>query len=174
MGKVHKITFQGNPLTLSGPVPGVGEKAPDFRAVDRDLKEVTLGGFKGKIIIISSTPSLDTPVCSAQLRKFNEEAARLGGDVAVINISMDLPFAISRFCATEGIEKAVALSDHKYASFGEAYGLLIEELRLLARAVLVIDRDGTIRLVEVVPELATEPDYRCAVAEAEKLLAKVG
>ena len=138
------------------------------------MKEVSLSDFKDRIKLISVVVSLDTPVCNAQLRRFNEEASKLGDGVVVINISMDLPFAISRFCETEGIDRVVTLSDHREASFGEAYGLLIKELRLLARAVLVLDRDNTVKLFEVVPEITNEPDYKCALAQAARLLAKVG
>jgi len=169
-----QVTFQGKPLALLGTRPRINEKAPDFKAIDRDLKEVSLSDFKGRIKLISVVVSLDTPVCNLQLRRFNEEASKLGDEAAVINISMDLPFAISRFCETEGIDRVVTLSDHRDASFGQAYGLLIKELRLLARAVLVLDRDNTIKLFEVVPEITNEPDYKCALAEAEKLLVKIG
>jgi thiol peroxidase len=171
---VETVTFKGKPVTLEGKRPRLNEKAPDFTAIDRDLKEVHLSDFGDKIKIISVAVSLDTPVCNAQLRKFNEEAAKLGEAVVVINITMDLPFAISRFCEAEGIEHVVTLSDYRYASFGQNYGLLIKELRLLARAVLVLDRDNTIKLSQIVPEITEHPDYKCAIAEAERLLARVG
>jgi len=114
--------------------------------------------------VINSVPSLDTPVCAMQTRRFNEEAAALGSDVKVLVVSMDLPFAQQRFCATEGIANLETLSDHRDASFGTAYGMLIKELRLLARGVLVIDKDGVLRYQQLVPEVAQEPDYEAALA----------
>jgi len=164
------VTFAGNPLTLTGNEVKVGDKAPDFKAVDKDLSEVRFSDFAGKVKIISVTPSLDTPVCNLQARKFEEEAGALGDKIAVINISMDLPFAIARFCAGAGIKNIRTLSDHREASFGNAYGVLIKELRLLARTIFVIDRSDTIRYIEVVPEITNEPDYDTAIAEAKKLI----
>ena len=153
------ITMKGNPLTLLGPDLKPGDKAPRFTVLNGELKEVTLGDFSGKIKIISVTPSLDTSVCDLQLRRFNHEAASLPEDVVVLNMSMDLPFAISRFCTTASIDKAKALSDHRDASFGTAYGVLIKELRLLARSIFIVDRDDVIRYKEVVREQSTHPDY---------------
>ena len=120
------VTIGGDPLTLLGPEIKPGGKAPDFKVLDRGLKEVVLADFKGKVKLISVTPSLDTPICDMQARKFNEEAAGLGDDVAVLNISMDLPFAIERFCSAAGIERVKALSDHRDGSFGMAYGVLVK------------------------------------------------
>lgn len=153
------ITMQGKPLTLVGPDLVAGGKAPDFTLLDADLKEVKLNDLAGKIKVISVTPSLDTPVCDLQLRRFNHEAATLPGDVVVLNVSMDLPFAISRFCATASIDRAKALSDHRDASFGEAYGVLIRELRLLARSIFIVDKDDVVRYREIVPEESNHPDY---------------
>lgn len=170
MEKKGAVTFAGNPLTLTGNEVKVGDKAPDFKAVDKDLKEVKLSDFAGKVKIISVTPSLDTPVCDLQARKFEEEAGALGDKVAVINISMDLPFAIARFCAGAGIKNIRTLSDHRDASFGNAYGVLIEELRLLSRTVFVIDSSDTVRYIERVQEITNEPDFDRAVAEAKKLI----
>jgi thiol peroxidase len=133
------------------------------------LKEISLKDFAGKIKLISVTPSLDTPVCDIQARRFNQEAAKLPDDVVIMNISMDLPFAISKFCTTAGIDKVKAYSDHRDASFGNAYGVLIKELRLLARSIFIIDRDDTIRYIELVPELSDQPDYDKALAELRKL-----
>jgi thiol peroxidase len=164
------VTFAGNPLTLTGNEMKVGDKAPDFNAVDKDLSEVRFSDFAGKVKIISVTPSLDTPVCNLQARKFEEEAGALGDKIAVINISMDLPFAIARFCAGAGIKNIRTLSDHREASFGNAYGVLIKELRLLSRTIFVIDRSDTIRYIEAVPEITNEPDYDTAIAEAKKLI----
>lgn len=153
------VTFHGKPLTLVGPALAVGGKAPDFTALDGELNEVRLGDFKGKFKVISVTPSLDTPVCDLQARRFNHEAASLPEDVAVLNISMDLPFAINRFCTAAGIDRVKTLSDHRDASFGTAYGVLIEELRLLARSVFIVDKDDAVRYIEIVPELSNHPDY---------------
>ena len=163
------ITFKGNPLTLTGNEMKVGDKAPDFTVLDGELKEFGLKDFTGKVKVISVTPSLDTPVCDLQARMFNSEAAKLPVDVAVLNISMDLPFAISRFCASAGIDKVKALSDHREASFGNGYGVLIRELRLLARSIFIIDKDDVIRHIEIVPELSNEPDYERALEELKKI-----
>ena len=163
------ITFKGNGLTLVGHPVKVGERAPDFTALDNGLAPVSLHDLAGKAKVISVTPSLDTPVCDAQLRKFNEAAAALGPGVAMVNVSMDLPFAVGRFCTTAGIDKAKTLSDHRDASFGTSYGVLIKELRLLARAVFVIDRDDVVRYAEVVPEVTNHPDYEKALAAARAL-----
>lgn len=164
------ITFQGNPLTLVGERPRAGQPAPNATLLDNDLNEVKLSDFEGKTQILSVAPSLDTPVCDAQTRRFNQEASRLG-DVVILGISMDLPFAQKRWCAAAGIEAVKTLSDHREAEFGLAYGLLIKELRLLARAVIVLDSRGTVRYVQVVPEITNEPDYDtvlAAVAELKK------
>jgi len=147
------VTIKGNPLTLLGNELKVGDRAPEFTVLDSELKEVHLSDFKGKIKLISVTPSLDTPVCDMQARRFNEEAAKLPEDVVVLNISMDLPFAISRFCTTAGINKVKAYSDHKEASFGNAYGVLIKELRLLARSIFIVDKNDKILYTEIVPEV---------------------
>jgi len=161
--------MKGTPLTLTGPEIKVGDKAPAFTVLDQELKEVSLKDFTGKIKVISVTPSLDTPVCDMQARRFNQEAAQLGPDVVVLNISMDLPFAISRFCTIAGINKVIALSDHRDASFGVAYGVLIKELRLLARSIFVLDKEDIIRYKEIVPELTNPPDFVIAVDIAKKL-----
>ena len=161
--------MKGTPLTLTGPEIKVGDKAPAFTVLDQALKEVSLKDFTGKIKVISVTPSLDTPVCDMQARRFNQEAAQLGPDVVVLNISMDLPFAISRFCTIAGINKVIALSDHRDASFGVAYGVLIKELRLLARSIFVLDKEDIIRYKEIVPELTNPPDFVIAVDIAKKL-----
>jgi thiol peroxidase len=164
------IRFKGSPLTLLGPALKEGDTAPEFRVLDRTLKEVGLKDFKGKVKLISVTPSLDTPVCDMQARRFNEEAAKLPPEVAVLNISMDLPFAIERFCQLAGIDRVDALSDHREASFGQAYGVLIEELRLLARAIFIIDREDNIRYIEIVPEITEHPNYEMALDAVRKLL----
>jgi len=163
------ITTHGNPLTLVGNEVEVGEKAPDFTALDHELKPVGLDAFAGKVVVLSSVPSLDTPVCDTETRRFNEEAGRLGDDVAIVTISMDLPFAQKRWCGAAGIENVVTLSDHRDASFGTAYGVLIKELRLLARAVFVVDRQRVVRYVELVKEVTEEPDYEAALAAVRAL-----
>lgn len=157
------VTIKGNPLTLVGNEVKVGDKAPDFVVLDSELKEVRLNDFSGKIKVISVTPSLDTPVCDLQARRFNEEAAKLPEDVVVLDISMDLPFAISRFCTTARIDKVKAYSDHRDASFGNSYGVLIKELRLLARSIFVIDKNDYITYVEIVPEITEHPNYEKAL-----------
>ncbi|MEO5356667.1 MAG: thiol peroxidase [Nitrospirae bacterium YQR-1] len=168
MDRTGVITFQGGALTLTGNEVKVGGKAPDFTMMDNNLGAVTLKDFAGKTKVISVTPSLDTPVCDAQLRKFNEEAAKLGPDTVVINVSMDLPFANARFCTTAGISAATkTLSDYKDASFGLNYGVLIKELRLLTRAVFVIDKNDIIQYMEIVPEITNPPDYGKAIAAAK-------
>ena len=164
--------IKGNPLTLLGPALKVGDMAPGFTALDKELKEVGLKDFKGRIKLISVTPSLDTLVCDMQARRFNQEAAKLPGDVTVLNISMDLPFAIARFCIAAGIDRVQALSDHRDASFGSAYGVLVKELRLLARSIFVIDRDDIIRYIEIVPELTEHPDYDKALDAVGKIATK--
>ncbi len=159
MERTGIITMKGKLLTLVGPDIRVGEKAPDFTVLDGALAEVRLGDFAGKTKIISVTPSLDTPVCDLQLRRFNREAASLPHDVAVLNVSMDLPFAITRFCTTAEIDRAKALSDHRDAAFGASFGVLIKETRLLARSIFVIDKNNIVRYKEIVPEQSNHPDY---------------
>jgi thiol peroxidase len=161
------VTMKGNPLTLVGPALKVGDKAPDFVVLNNDLAPVSLSAYSGKVCIISSVPSLDTPVCDMETRRFNQEAGNLGRDVVVLTISMDLPFAQKRWCGAAGVDKVVTLSDHRDASFGSAYGVLIKELRLLARSVFVVDKKGVIRYIQVVGELTQEPDYE-AVLRAVK------
>jgi thioredoxin-dependent peroxiredoxin len=163
------VTFAGNPLTLVGEEVKVGDRAPGFAVLDKEMKEVSLADFAGKVKIISVTPSLDTPVCDLQARTFNEKAQSLSADVAVINISMDLPFAIARFCASAGIDKVATLSDHRDASFGNAYGVLVKELRLLARSIFVIDKSDVVRYVQIVPEMTHQPDYTKALDAVKAL-----
>jgi len=163
------ITFQGNPLTLLGTELKVGDSAPDATVLANDLSPVQLSSYKGKVCVISIVPSLDTPVCDMQTRKFNEEAGSLNDNVAILTMSMDLPFAQARWCGAAGVDKVVTLSDHREAGFGEAFGVLIKELRLLARAVFVVDKDGTIQYIQLVKEVTKEPDYN-AVLEAVKQL----
>ncbi len=158
------VTFKGNPLTLIGPEIRVGERAPEFQVLSQDLSPVALADSNGKARLISVVPSLDTPVCDEQTRRFNEEAAKLPAGVEILTISMDLPFAQRRFCGTAGNNRIKVLSDHREASFGTAYGCLIKELRLLARAIFVVDQTGTVRHVEYVREVTTHPNYDAALA----------
>ncbi len=153
------ITMKRNPLTLIGTDIKVRDKAPDFTVMNGELLDVKLSDFSGKTKVISVTLSLDTPVCDLQARRFNHEAASLPPDVVVLNISMDLPFAISRFCTVADIDRVKALSDHRDASFGTAYGVLIKELRLLARSIFIIDKNNVVRYKEIVPEQSNHPDY---------------
>ncbi len=164
------ITFKGGPLTLVGEEIAVGQKAPDFTVVANDLSRVQPSSFAGKVVVVSSVPSLDTPVCDTETRRFNEEATRLGSDVKVLTISMDLPFAQARWCGAAGVSNVQTLSDHRDASFGTAYGVLIKELRLLARAVFVIDREGTIQYIQLVKEVTDEPNYDEVVKAVKKIL----
>lgn len=164
-----KVTFQNNPVTLLGKEVAVGDTAPSFTVLSNDLKPVTLEDSKGKIRLISVVPSLDTGVCAQQTRKFNEEAAALGDDVVIMTISVDLPFAQARWCGAEGIDAVQTLSDHRDLSFGEAYGVAIQELRLLARSIFVIDQDDKVAYVEYVPEVTNHPDYEKAIEAVKKL-----
>ncbi len=149
----------GNVITLVGPKLQPGDAAPDFTVLDNDLLPKTLEDYKGKIKLISVIPSIDTGVCAVQTRKFNEAAADFSGDVAVLTVSMDLPFAQKRWCGAEGIDRVETLSDHKYASFGENYGVLIKELRLLNRSIFIVDKNDKITYIEMVEENHDHPDY---------------
>jgi thiol peroxidase len=169
MERPEAVTMHGKGLTLVGPAIKAGDRAPDFTVLGQDMNPLSLKDLAGKVVVISVTPSLDTPVCDLQARRFNEEAASLPENVAVLNISMDLPFAIARFCTAAGINDVDAFSDHRNASFGLAYGVLIKELRLLARSVFIIDGEGTIRYVEIVPEVTTPPDYDRALEALAEL-----
>ena len=163
------VTLKGNPFTLVGPELKAGDSAPDFTVTANYLSPVKLSDFKGKVCVISSVPSLDTPVCDTSTRRFNEEATGLGADVVVLTISMDLPFAQARWCGAAGVTNVQTLSDYKDASFGLNYGLLIKELRLLARAVLVVDKSGKVQYIELVKEIAQEPDYEAVLAAIKNL-----
>lgn len=157
--KKRTVTVKSNTVTLIGAEVDVGQKAPDFGVLDNELNPVTLSSFTGKTLIICSVPSLDTSVCDTETRKFNEKAVELGSNIAIIVISMDLPFAQKRWCGSAGIHNIKTLSDHRDASFGKAYGVLIEELRLLAREIFIVDKEGIIRYKQIVPEITSEPDY---------------
>ena len=164
------VTMKGKPLTLVGSDVKIGEKAPDFVAIDNNLTPVSFSSYHGKICIISSVISLDTPVCDIQTRKFNEEASRLGSGVVILTLSMDLPFAQKRWCGAAGVDRIQTLSDHRDASFGTSYGVLIKELRLLARAIFLVDRKGVLRYKELVKEVTHEPDYGAVLSELKKIV----
>jgi thiol peroxidase len=165
------VTFKGNPVTLLGPALKVGDKAPDFQVVDAGLNPVSLADFRGKTKIICSVPSLDTPVCDAETRRFNQEAAGVGVDVVVLVISLDLPFAQKRWCGAAGIERVQVLSDYRERCFGLSYGVLVKELMLLSRSIFVIDGDDTIIYLKHVAEIVNEPDYAAVLAAAKGQIA---
>ena len=171
MERTGIVTSHGRSLTLLGTDLGVGARAPDFTVLDGSVQEVRLSDHAGKIKVISVTPSLDTPVCDLQLRRFNSEAANLPAGIVVMNVSMDLPFAVSRFCAAAGIDRVLALSDHRDASFGLAFGVLIKESRLLARSIFILDRDNVVRYREIVPDLSSHPDYEKALRALQSIVA---
>ena len=164
------VTVEGNLLTLIGNEIKVGDEAPDAEVVDNDVNLVKLSSFGGRVLLVSSVPSLDTPVCDVEVRRFNQEAANLSGDVTILTVSMDLPFAQKRWCGAAGVTRVTTLSDHRNAEFGEKYGVLIKELRLLARAIFVVDRSGVVRYVEIVDDLAHEPDYAAALRAVKDLV----
>ena len=161
------VTMGGKPVTLLGPEVKVGDTAPDFTAVANDLSSVKLSQYRGKVVILSAVPSLDTKVCDLETRRFNAEAAKLGPEVVILTVSMDLPFAQKRWCGAAGIDKVITVSDHRDAEFGQKYGVLIKDLRLLARCIFVVDRKGVVRYIQLVKEIGTEPDY-AAVLQAVK------
>ncbi|MNO47630.1 putative thiol peroxidase [compost metagenome] len=163
-------TFKGNPITLVGPELKVGDTAPDFKLNKNLLEETTLQDYAGKIKLISVVPSLDTGVCDAQTRRFNQEAASLGEDVVILTISADLPFAQARWCGAAGVDRVITLSDYKDNSFGKAYGVLIKEFALDHRAVFVLDKDNTIRYVEVLKEMGEHPNYDAPIEAVKQLL----
>ena len=165
-----KVTFKGNPVTLVGPELRVGDAAPNFSVVDNGMGGVTLASYEGMVKIISAVPSLDTPVCDTETRRFNQEAATLPEGVAILTISADLPFAQKRWCGAAGIDKVVTLSDYRDRSFALAYGVLIDELKLLSRAIFVLDRNNVIRYIQHVPEVTHEPDYDAVLRAARELL----
>ncbi len=164
------ITFKGNPMTLLGPGLKAGDRAPDFRVVDTALAPASLADFRGKVKVISAVPSLDTPVCDTETRRFNQEAASLPGNTVLLTISLDLPFAQKRWCGAAGIDRVKTLSDYQERSFALAYGVLIKELQLLSRSVFVVDGDDVIRYIQHVPEVTNEPDYAAVLGAAKSLL----
>jgi len=160
------VTFKAAPFTLVGDALAVGQSAPDFNLVTNDLAAKTTADYRGKTVVLMTVPSLDTPVCDTQARRFNQEAAGLGANVQVLCVSLDLPFAQKRWCGAAGVEQVETLSDYKDGAFGPAYGLFIKELALLARAVLVLDPEGKITYCQVVKEVTEEPDYDAALQAA--------
>lgn len=163
------VTFRGNPLTLVGEVPAVGRAAPDVTVLDNGLKPAKLSDYRGKTVVLVTVPSLDTPVCDTETRRFNREAVGLGGSVVVLVVSVDLPFGQGRWCGAAGVDRVVTLSDHRDTALGLAYGVLIQELRLLARSVFVIGPDGVLRYAQVVKEITKEPDYEAVLSAVRAL-----
>ena len=163
------VTMHGNPLTLLGAELNVGDSIPDSDVLDNDLNAVKLSSFQGKICVISTVPSLDTPTCDMETRRFNETAGQLGDDVVILTVSTDLPFAQKRWCGAAGVDKVVTLSDHRDAAFGTAFGVLIKELRLLGRSIFVVDRNGVIQYIQHVKELSEEPDYDAVIEAVKKI-----
>jgi thiol peroxidase len=163
-------TVGGNPVTLLGPEIKVGDQAPDFK-VNKDLMtEVSLADYAGKIKLISVVPSVDTATCDAQTRRFNVEADKLGDNVVILTISVDLPFAQSRFCGAAGIDKVITLSDYKHRNFGQAYGVLIKEIQLDQRAIFLVDANNTVRYVEYLSEMKEHPNYDAALEALRELV----
>lgn len=163
------VTMHGNPLTLIGKELSVGDSAPDLELLDNDLNPIKMSSYRGKVCVISSVPSLDTPVCDMETRRFNEAAGQLGEDVVILTVSVDLPFAQKRWCGAAGVEKVVTLSDHRDTTFGTAFGVLIKELRLLGRSIFVLDRNGVIQYIQNVKELSEEPDYDAVLEAVQKI-----
>ena len=166
------IKMKGNPLTLVGNEVKVGDTAPDFTVFNENLEPVKLSSFSGKTVVIISVPSIDTPVCDMEARRFNREAGNLADDIVILTISMDLPFAQKRWCASAGIENIQLLSDYRNASFGNSFGVLIKELGLLARTIFIIDGEGKVRYVQYVKETTDEPDYDEVLTAINKTLKK--
>lgn len=163
-------TFKGNPLTLIGPELKIGDQAPDFQLNKSLVDIVSLNSYEGKIKLISVVPSIDTGVCDTQTRRFNEEAAKLGDQVAVITVSVDLPFAQARWCGAAGVDQVVMLSDYKDNNFGKAYGVLIKEFQLDMRSIFVLDTNNTVQYVEYLSEMTEQPNYEAAIEAAKALL----
>lgn len=163
-------TLKGNPITLVGPQLQAGDKAPDFSLNKSLVEAVSLDAFAGKVKLISVVPSLDTGVCDAQTRRFNEEASKLGENVAILTVSVDLPMAQARWCGAAGVDKVVTLSDYKTREFGQSYGVLIKELQLLMRSIFVVDADNTIQYVEYLGEMTEHPNYEQAIEAVKKLV----
>jgi len=166
----RSVTFKGTRLTLTGKQVKEGGRAPDFKLISQDLKEVSLSDFDGKIKIINFSPSLDTPVCDLQVKEFNKKAAGINPDVVVIGVSKDLPFAQARFCSVNEIKNEIVLSDYRSSSFGLNYGFLIKELNLLARGTLIIDKNRRIRYIQVVDEITHSVDFDQVFSKLQEVL----
>lgn len=164
------VTVGGKPVTLTGDPITIGQQAPDCVAVDNDMAPIQLSSFKGKVVILSFVASLETSVCDTETRRFNQEAAGLGDDVAVVTVSMDLPFTQKRWCGAAGIDKVVTVSDFKERCLGNHFGIFVKETGLHARSVYVLDKQGVIQYEQIVPEVATEPDYEAVLEQAKKLI----
>jgi len=164
------IKMKGNPLTLIGNEVKVGDTAPDFQVIDQNMEYVKFSSFRGKVVVLTSVASIDTSTCDTETRRFNQEAGKFGDDVMVLAVSMDLPFAQNRWCGAAGIENVKMFSDYKDASFGNAFGVLIKELRLLARTVHIIDREGKVRYVQYVSETSEEPNYEEVLEALKKVV----
>ncbi|GAB7024878.1 thiol peroxidase [Geotalea toluenoxydans] len=164
------VTFKEKPVTLLGPELKVGDPAPDFTVVDNALAPITLASYQGKVKVISAVPSLDTPVCDMETRRFNQEAATLPDNVVVLTVSLDLPFAQKRWCGAANIDRVITLSDYQERSFGQAYGVLVKELKLLCRSIFIIDDKNLIRYIQFVPEITHEPDYAAVIGAVKNLV----
>lgn len=168
MSSHHPLTFDGKPLTLLGDEIKVGARVPDFALIGNNMNEVTLGQFKGLNLFISSVPSLDTPTCSIETKRFSDTIGKISG-CELLTVSRDLPFAQKRWCLAESVENGLTASDYKYQTFGDSFGVYIQEWGLLSRAVFVVDKQGKVAYVEYVPEISSEPDYDSALAALKKL-----
>jgi thioredoxin-dependent peroxiredoxin len=173
MSRPGAVTFKGTPLTLAGEAVKVGQPAPDFTLhyFDGGLKTIKLADLKGKPTIFSVVPSLDTPVCQTQTKKFNDQLSALGDKVNAVTVSLDLPFSMNRFCGAESIKNMRCGSDYQDRNFGKSYGMLIEELKLLARGVIILDKDGKVVYAETVKEVASEPNYDSALSALKSVAA---
>jgi thiol peroxidase len=168
--RANAVTFKGAGVTLIGPEIRAGQPAPDFQLPNTDLVEVSLKDFRGKVVLLTSVPSLDTPVCDLETRRFNQEVGQLGDRVQLVTVSMDLPFAQKRWCGAAGADHVMTLSDFRHHAFGHSYGVYMKDIGLLARAVFVIDQQGTVRYAQYVPEVTSEPDYQRALAAVQECL----
>lgn len=166
------VTFSGNPLNLEGKLPVVGQAAPDFTVIANDMSPRSLKDYAGKVLVLVAVPSLDTPICDMEVRRFNKEVAALSDNVRIVAVSCDLPFAQARWCGAAGVTAVESLSDYKETTFGKNYGVLIKELRLLARSIFVVAPDGKLAYCQLVPEVKEEPDYDAALAAVKALASK--
>lgn len=164
------VTFQGNPLTLEGSLPELGSQIKDFTLLDNGLAPKKPSDYSGKVIVLANVPSLDTPVCDLEIKRFNEEATSLSSDVKILAVSLDLPFAQARWCGAANVNNVETLSDHYSAQYGKDYGILIKELRLLARSIFVYDKSGKLVYSELCPEIAEQPNYDAALDAIKKAL----